>query len=364
MTAQYSWLDRFLHRVAFAQIEMQQGLSSLEDRMFAGRIPDTAPERPVFVTSLPRAGTTLLLETLSGLGDFATHTYRDMPFVLCPMLWNRMSAGFRKTQDLRERAHGDGMAVGYDSPEAFEEVAWMAFWEDKYLPDRIIPWTAADRNSEFETFLNAHMRKIVALRADARGDAESCEDGGTLRYLSKNNANVARLELLPALFPDCRILVPVRAPWGHVRSLHHQHARFLDLHGTDGFGRSYMAWLGHFEFGATLKPIDFGGWLDRSGPLDPLRDEFWIAYWTNAYEAVLAAAGPNVRFIDYDCLCAEPRSMLEALAEAADLKDPAPLLARADRFRPPTAYAPPDGAPVTLRRATELHAALTARSIG
>lgn len=359
--ARYSWLDRFLHRVAFAQIEMQQGLSALEDRMFAGRIPGTEPERPVFVTSLPRAGTTLLLETLSGLGAFATHTYRDMPFVLCPMLWNRMSAGFRKAHDLRERAHGDGMAVGYDSPEAFEEVAWMAFWEDKYRPDRITPWTAADRNPEFEAFLRAHMRKIAALRADTRRD----EDAGTLRYLSKNNANLARLALLPVLFPDCRILVPVRAPWGHIRSLRHQHARFLDLHGADGFGRSYMAWLGHFEFGATLKPIDFGGWLDRSGPLDPLGDAFWIAYWTNAYEAVLAEAGPNIRFIDYDRLCAQPRAMLEALAEAADLKDPAPLLARADRFRPPTAYAPPDGgSPAALARATDLHAALTARSIG
>lgn len=354
-TQRYSWLDRLLHRAAFAQIEMQQGLSALEDRMFAGRIPDTGPDRPVFVTSLPRAGTTLLLETLSGVGEFASHTYRDMPFVLCPMLWHRMSAGFRRTQALRERAHGDGMAVGYDSPEAFEEVAWMAFWEDKYLPDRIMPWTAEDRDPGFEAFLRTHMRKITALRADG---------GGTLRYLSKNNANVARLDLLPILFPDCRIVIPVRDPWSHVRSLRRQHARFLELHAADAFGRSYMAWLGHFEFGATLKPIDFAGWIDRAGPLDPLGDEFWIAYWTNAYEAVLAAAGPGVRFIDYDRLCAEPAPMLEALADAAGLDDPAPLLARIDRFRPPTAYAPPDAAPPGLARARELHEALVGRAAG
>lgn len=354
-TQQYSWLDRLLHRVAFAQIEVQQGLSTLEDRMFAGRIPATGPDRPVFVTSLPRAGTTLLLETLAGLGQFASHTYRDMPFVLCPMLWNRMSAGFRKTQDLRERAHGDGIAVGYDSPEAFEEVAWMAFWADKYLPDRIMPWTVADRDPEFEAFLRAHMRKIVALRA---------EGGATPRYLSKNNANMARLDLLPELFPDCRIVVPVRNPWSHVRSLRRQHARFLELHAADAFGRSYMTWLGHFEFGAALRPIDFGGWIERAGPLDPLGDGFWIAYWTNAYEAVLAAAGPNIRFIDYDRLCADPAPMLEALADAVGLDDPTPLLARIDRFRPPTAYAPPDTAIPGFARAMELHEALVARAAG
>ena len=27
-----------------------------------------------------------------------------------------------------ERAHGDGMTIGYDSHEAFEEVLWRAFW--------------------------------------------------------------------------------------------------------------------------------------------------------------------------------------------------------------------------------------------
>ncbi len=80
---------------------------------------------------------------------------------------------------------------------------------------------------------------------------------------------------------------------------------------------------------------------------------------------MLAAAGPNVRIVDYDPLCATPESMLDALAEAVGLKDPAALLARADRFRPPTRYAPADDdRPIALARARELHAALTARAIG
>ena len=51
-----------------------------------------------------------------------------------------------------------------------------------------------------------------------------------------------------------------------------------------------MEGLGHFEFGEALRPIGFG-----SEPPDPAaadRPEFWLRYWADAYEAVLATAGP------------------------------------------------------------------------
>ena len=86
------------------------------------------PRSRFFVTSLPRVGTTLLLDVLSALPAFASHTYRHMPFVLCPILWDRISSGFRKEAELDEREHGDGIMIGYDSSEAFEEIIWMAFW--------------------------------------------------------------------------------------------------------------------------------------------------------------------------------------------------------------------------------------------
>ena len=52
----YTALDRALHRVAFAATPTQLALSDLEDRLY----PVHAIEirRPVFVTSLARAGTT------------------------------------------------------------------------------------------------------------------------------------------------------------------------------------------------------------------------------------------------------------------------------------------------------------------
>ncbi|HZD26010.1 MAG TPA: sulfotransferase, partial [Alphaproteobacteria bacterium] len=196
--AAYSGLDRLLHRVAFDEvfhgIALQRALAELEDGLVARKIEAVAPSAPpVFVTALPRAGTTLVLNLLARVPGFASHTYRDMPFLLAPLLWGRLSRPFRKSASEAERAHGDGVMVGYDSPEAFEEVLWLAFWRDKYHADRIEPWTADDRDPEFESFFNRHIAKLLAARAAER-------DGPPPnRYLSKNNANIARLGLLPEL---------------------------------------------------------------------------------------------------------------------------------------------------------------------
>lgn len=359
----YGALDRLLHRVAFSRvlhgIELQKALAGIEDSVLARGLADGPPPRPVFVTALPRAGTTLLLSLLAALPEFATHTYRDMPFVLSPMLWNRVSHAFRKPAGLRERAHGDGMPVGYDSPEAFEEVLWMAFWRDKYRRHHIAPWTPADRDADFEIFFARHMRKVIAARAAGDGPAPA-------RYLSKNNANIARLTLLPRLFPDCRVVVPVRDPWPHARSLQRQHMRFSRIHADDPFARRYMAWLGHFEFGAELRPIRFPGWTTGGGRADPAGIDFWLRYWIAAHEAILAAAaGPNVVVVDYDRLCTDPRRTLAAVGGALDIDDREALTAMAGGIRRPTAYAAPDGAhdPDLMLRAAELHDALRGVSI-
>jgi hypothetical protein len=340
-----------LHRAAFSAVPAQLGVADIEDRLLADRCDSLDIDRPVFVTSLPRAGTTVLLEILAGLPDFTSHTYRHMPFVLCPLLWDSVSRPFRRRALLRERAHGDGIAVGFDSPEAFEEVVWKAFWPHKYASDRIEPWSADERDERFETFLHRHIRKVLWLDG---------ADGGPGRYLSKNNANIARIGLLTRLFPDCRILVPVRAPRDHAESLRRQHVRFGALHREDAFALRYMEWLGHYEFGRALRPIDFGGWLGRRPDADPALPEFWLAYWHAAYSHVLAEAGPNVTFVDYDGLCREPEPVLAGLVDVVEPADPDRLLASAADLRPARTYEdtpPPSDA--GLRRAVdELHTRL------
>ena len=326
--SRYSRLDRALHRLAFSTIEVQKGLADLEDRMYAGRLERMEAGPPVFITSLPRAGTTLLLDVLASTGTFGSHIYRDLPFLLIPLLWNAISGGGRrKDERLIERAHGDGMTIGYDSNEAFEEVLWQAYWPQKYLEDRILPWEANDRDphEEFNGFFESHLRKLLLLR-------------NASRYISKNNANVSRIPALVARFPDGQVLVPFRNPVDHAVSMWRQHQNFTQMHAAEPFARQYMADLGHFDFGANLRPIDFGGWLDDESVEPPEKVEFWLRYWRSAFESLLSAKLPSqVTFVNYDRLCVEPVTGLRRICDLLELAD-LDVAIEAGRFRPSNTY--------------------------
>ena len=355
----YSKLDRFLHSLAFSGIEMQKALADIEARLYARRLRGIELDRPVFITALPRAGTTLLLETLGSLDVFATHTYRNMPFVLIPLLWDALSRRFRVSDTVVERAHGDGMTIGFDSAEAFEEVVWRAFWPEKYLEDRIAIWTADDEDvhREFEPFIKTHMAKMIALRAVQKPNA--------VRYLSKNNANIARIPKIIRLFPDAAILIPFRNPLDHAAALLRQHLNFSKIHAAESFTRRYMADIGHFDFGANLRPIDFGHWLSREFKPTHTAD-FWLAYWCAAYAHILACLCDNVALVSYDSLCANPGPILRRIGDAIGIGESAKWIALADRFRTPTRYdADALNIDPSLRdAASELHRELQTHSIG
>ncbi len=253
-------------------------------------------ERPVFITSLPRAGTTLLLECCAAMPEFAAHSYRDMPFVLIPCLWGTFSAAFRREGRLQPRAHGDGMQIDFDSPEALEEVLWMTFWDEQYLADRILPWPVRDRR-EFGAFFARHMRKIIYVRRAERAEG--------VRYVSKNNLNIARVPLLSQMFGDGTIVVPLRSPLAHASSLLEQHRQFLALHARDPFASRYMRAIGHFDFGAHLRPMDFDGWYDGRVSRDAQTMGFWLEYWVATYRHLLTADAALIHLVDYDRLCTE-----------------------------------------------------------
>ncbi len=323
-TSAYSATDRTLHQLAFNTITAQLGLADIEDRVYARTLKAYPADRPVFVTGLPRAGTTLLLECFARMPEFATHCYRDMPFVLTPMLWDRFSSSFRKAGTARERAHGDGMTIDFDSPEALEEVIWQAFWPQQYQSDRISPWNDKPRR-DFTQFFQSHMRKIAALRRPANTSG--------VRYVSKNNLNIARLPLIRQTFPDATIIVPFRQPLDHAASLLKQHQNFSAMHRDDPFAADYMRDLGHFDFGSNLRPIDFDGWLaDNHHDANTLA--FWLQYWSATYRRLLTT-DCKVHFLSYDCLCANPEASLAALASVLHCRDKQRLLNAAQDMRAP-----------------------------
>lgn len=366
--ARYAVLDRMLHRAAFSVLELQKSVADVESRLYGRRIRDGAVGRPVFVAGLPRAGTTLLLNALFAVGVFAAHTYRDMPFLLTPLLWNSFSRRFRRPSTPVARVHGDGMTVGFDSPEAFEEVLWRAFWPEKYASGEIGLWTAVDarRHGDFRTFFRAHVAKLVAIRRRAPG---ILQDGAPLRYLSKNNANIARFSTIRELFPDAVFLVPFRAPADQVGSLLRQHLHFCRIHAAQPFARRYMRDLGHFEFGANLRPIRFpsGDVTGCDAREHAGTARYWLEYWCAAYAHVLSSAPADAVLVSYDRLCAEPTPQLERIAARVGLGEgeSSVLAAAGPRIRAPSCRADvcEEVEPQLLATAAELHQQLLKRAI-
>ncbi|HVH26925.1 MAG TPA: sulfotransferase [Vicinamibacterales bacterium] len=352
----YSRLDRLLHRVAFAAPFVQLTAADIEGMVCGASYNAARAARPVFITSLPRAGTTLMLEALNHFPSLASHTYRDMPFVLAPVLWSRLSGPFRQTAELKERAHGDGMDVGFDSPEAFEEILWRTFWPHKYSNTGIALWRPEDSSRDGRGFFSSHMKKIVALRRPDR-----LNDG---RYLSKNNANVARLALLGRMFPDAKILVPVRQPLAHARSLLRQHRNFLEMHEASPFVRRYMADLGHYEFGAVHRPIRFPGLDELVANRDPLTIDYWLAYWIAGFEHVLLHRD-NVIVVSYESSCADPARAVEAICARLDVDDEGvgPTVAAFFKRDVPATKGGEDADRELLERAEQIHAALMAERL-
>lgn len=346
----YSALDRALHNYALSSPERQISLSAIEDRCWKRRIAATTVGEPVFITSLPRAGTTILLQLLASQPEFASATYRNMPFTLSPLLWGQFSRLFRKASEKVERAHGDGIEVDFDSPEAFEEMIWIAFWGDRFDGQRIDLWEASDRNAEFEAFLFRHMRKIVLTAP------------GSQRYVSKNNANIARLPLLASAFPGASVVIPIRDPVSQIASLMRQHRRFTELHARDRFSRQYMEGIGHFEFGAALKPIAFPG--APASAEGAAGVDYWLQYWISAYEHVLHTAPGGAVFVDHAALSRDPASQLPKLAEALHVDDPEAFCAASGMFRArERAPEPFDVHANQMQRANDLYARLQERAL-
>lgn len=312
------------------------------------------------MTGLPRAGTTLMLELLYATGEFQSFRYSDMPFILAPLLWNRISRSSRKAGQMQERAHGDGMKISVDSPEAFDEVVWLTYLAKKIVrEDRLLPISPEDVDVEVRDAIRNSVRKVLALAKQSDPDARQ------LRYLSKNNANISRIGTLLQLFPTSKILVVFRNPLAQIRSLARQHERFLEEHARDTFSQKYMKWIGHYEFGANFKPINFGGWMNGTEIPSRIDEAFWLSYWNAAYTYALEHRSEEVQFVDFDQLLNTGTACLTRIADMLSLESQDALIDAGKRLRSPaTKSVNPGVCPADVwKRAQETHAKLRSIAI-
>src|SRR5215472_6692675 len=147
------------HNVMLAELvlrhqEAWRFLGNWESRILARRLATVPIDRPVFIAGLARAGTTILLRKLCELPEFASHRYADFPFLFTPCAWTwlrRLTPYSREVP--QERMHQDGIMVTAESPEAMEEVLWMAFFPHLHDPARSNLLDERVRLPEFEAFL-------------------------------------------------------------------------------------------------------------------------------------------------------------------------------------------------------------------
>jgi hypothetical protein len=238
-------------------------------------------------------------------------------------------------------------------------MVWKHFWPDHYEEDRVRPWRSDDQNEEFNSFFRSHMRKMIAVRRGENGESK-CSD--QLRYLSKNNLNIARLNAQPSPLQEGTFVIPFRDPLQQAASMKRQHERFLQVHEEDDFVREYMEAIGHHEFGKGLKPVNFGGWLD--GAPAPSQFEFWVRYWIAAYGHVLEHAGTSAVLVSYARLTAESERSLAELAERLGLPE-AVLAEKGDQLRPPRTHSVDEGTlPQGLRKeASDVYRRLDERAV-
>ncbi len=312
-------------------------LARLETRVLDAELQGLPDPQPVYICGVARSGTTIVLELLSRIPEFATHRYADFPGIWTPYWWRWLSARLPdRMLPPTPRAHGDRILVTRDSPEAMEEPLWMRHIAGRHHPavDQRLGRLATSADADW---YRTHIRKLV-LAAGAR------------RYLAKGNYNLVRLPWLHAALPSARFVVLVREPGAHIASLLRQDQRFSALAATDPAVARHLVRAGHFEFGPQKRPLHLGDHALTARIADAhAHGETARAYalaWREQYAHLLAtlesdpALAAVTRVVGYERLCASPHAELQRIAthisagDQAWIDQAAPLLsAEADAAR-------------------------------
>jgi hypothetical protein len=288
-------------------------IGDAESRALSDVLAATPLREPIYIAGLARAGSTILLELVASIDGVVTHRYRDFPPVFIPYWWNGfVDRAQAKVLEPKERPHGDRIWITPESPEAMEEPLWMAFFPSSHDPAVSQSLDARDRHQEFERFYRDHIRKLLLVRR------------GT-RYACKGNYNITRLEYLLHIFPDARIVIPIRDPVSHVASLLRQHERFSAACMGNPRGLAHLRQTGHFEFGLDRRPINTGDTARTAEILRLWREgeelRGWARYWCQIYGYVAQRLEHSERLrqaaivVRYEELCASAESIVRSVLQ-------------------------------------------------
>ena len=119
----YNFFQRILHDITLGNKFVKKSLYEIEKIIYLKKI-EIQNQKHIFITGLPRSGTTILLSFLYSSNNFCSLKYSNMPFIMAP----NISRLFQKKNFTRqERYHRDGIMFDLNSPEAFDEVFFSSF---------------------------------------------------------------------------------------------------------------------------------------------------------------------------------------------------------------------------------------------
>jgi len=290
----YTYFSKVFHRLVLNSNQRLKMLFEIEKKFFL-KVNDNFDINCLFITGLPRSGSTILLNSLYQTNFFSSLKYSDMPFVTCPNLWSKINFSKNNILD-HERAHKDGIKIDLQSPEAFEEVFWRSQLNSKYK-DKIIyedNYYTEKISKEFKSFI-----KLIILK-----DKKRC-------YLSKNNNNIVRINFLIEKLKKKKILILFRSPLDHCISMLEQHKNFMRLHEEDQFNLEYMNMLSHHEFGKNHKPICLENFKTVNLPNDI---NYWLDYWILVYQNLLNYVdNKDIIFLSYESLVEYPNKIIQKI---------------------------------------------------
>ena len=305
LSKDYSFLSKVLHHVALGTNVLPEMLFDIEKTFLKKKINNDNLRSHVFVSGMPRSGTTLLMNKLYETNQFASLTYRDVPFTLSPNLWKKIIGHKIKPSQNKERAHGDKMLINLDSPEALDEIFWRVKLKNSYIhSDKLVFHDADDKIiEEFRNYVSLILHKYQKKL-----------------YLSKNNNNLLRLESIIKSFPNCLFLIPFRDPIQQANSLLLTHQNFSKLHKQNNFIKKYMRYLVHYEFGANHMPQEFSQNINKS--LDANSIDYWLLQWTNVYTHLSQKKISNIKnvvYINYEYLCQNSETVFKKIFKRINL---------------------------------------------
>lgn len=312
LTQKITRWQNFLNTSLIKHPKFWINLGKLENQLLVKELNETHLSAPIFISGLARSGSTILLEILNQHIDTTSFCYYHFPYIHIPWLRHLfLKKHFSQLQKkTSERTHADRIKIDPLSPEAMEERIWLSFFnqlQDENYSDYL---TEKDANSKFDFYYQNLIKKLLISQKGKR-------------YLSKGNYNITRIEYLLNLFPDARIIIPIRHPIQHVASLIKQHKLFVQLENQNKRVLTHMQSVGHFEFGKTRKTINFGE-LENIQLIKQLREngneiqayaQQWNVIYSKIKQEILNGnyKHENIQIVRFEDLCEHAEETLNKI---------------------------------------------------